>query len=496
MSDGLRRIAAGAAVAFLVALFVIALVRDFRRGPHIDEVEHLNVAVRMVRGETIFVDFAEHHSPLFYALLMPLAPNDLDNASLQAYLARARVLMNAFVALGIVSAALIVLRASGSLATALTFIGLMFAAGGLWRNGLGDVRPDSPAIGVWLAGAALVLLARRAALRGLGIGLVFLSALIAPKWPIASVVVGVYFLASIRRDRRAALEGIAAAMLPAIAGIAALAILSDLRRVVFHIFEVTGAMVGVFEGEWMFRIFPIFYGCPPLMRPLYVVPAAAVTVLALYRARNAFASPRLAGFFLALGAAALAEIRFVYPWPAIDFRYYVLWIVPASALLALLPFSAAALVRVRALIPAAAVLALVAAIDILPAKREGVDPYWRFTAWMRAQMKPGDTVWVNLRRHPIGAPSASYYWFGFHDTIPPSLRVAQTPDGRHFLPRITEEDLPPCRIARGLDRNVRFLSPPRYYGPLPAAARCFETLRVRGIVAPTVMPDVYRVSRY
>ncbi|HEX2122901.1 MAG TPA: hypothetical protein VHL59_14815, partial [Thermoanaerobaculia bacterium] len=142
---------------------------------------------------------------------------------------------------------------------------------------------------------------------------------------------------------------------------------------------------------------------------------------------------------------------------------------------------------------AAAALALVAALDILPTPRE--DSYWRLAQWMRAQMKPGETVWVHLRRHPIGTPSASYYWFGFRDTIPPSLRIAATANGRRYLPPITEHDLPPCRVARGVDRNVRFLSPSRYYGDLPVARQCFESLRARGLVTPTIMPDVFLVKR-
>ncbi|HEX2120317.1 MAG TPA: hypothetical protein VHL59_01625, partial [Thermoanaerobaculia bacterium] len=281
----MRRISAIAAIVFLTVLFVAALVRDLPRGPHVDEIEHLHAALLMDRGQRMFVDFAEHHPPLFPAMLMTLAPDGDDIDALKAYAARARVLANAFLALGIVSAALIVFRATGSLATAIAFAALTFAAGGLWRNGLGDVRPDSPAIGLWLAGAALILLAPRAAARGFGLGLIVLSALIAPKWPLASIVAGVYFLDGIRRERRAAVEGIATALLTSMAGLAALAMLSDLRLVAFHVFQITGAMVSVFDGEWMSRVFPPFFGCPPLMRPIYVVPAAAVTALALWRAR-------------------------------------------------------------------------------------------------------------------------------------------------------------------------------------------------------------------
>ncbi|HEX6099036.1 MAG TPA: hypothetical protein VF432_22175, partial [Thermoanaerobaculia bacterium] len=74
--EAARRIAAASASLFLLAVFLIFVARNRHLAPSVDEVEYLHTALRMDRGERIFTDFAQHHSPLFFAMLMPLAPEE------------------------------------------------------------------------------------------------------------------------------------------------------------------------------------------------------------------------------------------------------------------------------------------------------------------------------------------------------------------------------------------------------------------------------------
>ncbi len=269
-----RRIFIAAAFLFLAAVYLLAQWRDLGRGPHVDEVEHLHVAVLMERGERVYVDFAEHHPPLFWAMLRPLVPATEGIAAMQTLVTRARLLAGFVTAIAIFSAALIVWRASMNVWTVVTFVGLLFAAGGVWRNGLGDVRPDSMALALWWSGAALVLLAQRPTLKGLGIGLVFVASLVKPQWPLSSIVMGIVFLVQVRRSL---VRAAAVAVLVAAVGLGATALIADLRAVWFHVVTLTGAMVDLVFLPG--RTAPPFYACPPIVRPLGVLFAALIVAL-------------------------------------------------------------------------------------------------------------------------------------------------------------------------------------------------------------------------
>jgi hypothetical protein len=499
--DRLWRISVAGAFVFLTSVYLLSEWRDLDRGPHIDEVEHLHVAVLMARGERVYVDFAEHHPPLFWAMLRPLVPKSESVAAMQGFVVRARLMSGAITALGIVAAALVLWRACGNAWTVVTFVGFVFAAGGVWRNGLGDVRPDSTALGLWWAGAALVLLARRPTLRGLGLGLVFLSIIVKPQWPLSSLVIGIVFLADGIRDRRALLRSSAIAIIVAIAGLAATACLADLRAVYFHVFTLTRAMVAEAFPEGV-STRPPFFGCPPMLRPATMVPAALLVVIAWIRRRSTFGAPRLIAILLILAATSLIEILFVYPYPEVDFRFYAFWSLAAGAILALLPQSAAALLpdrtallrMLRKAIPAAGVLvALVVSLDLIDPPRMLPDRFWQSTVWMEARLRPGDTIWNGRSRHPLAAYDPNYYWFGLPEVIPVAIKLAKTETGRHFLPPITEQDLPPCRIERGLDKSVRFTGEP--FPTLPVARACFARLRDRGIFMETPFERIWMVRR-
>jgi len=499
-------VAALAAGVLLTAIYVFGCVRDLSSGPHVDEVEHLQAALRMARGERIFVDFHEHHSPLYYATLVPLVPDGEGVAVMRGYLTRARVVAGVCVAIALAIAVVLVMRATASATAGFILAALVLGAGSVWRDGLGDVRPESPSLALWWSGAALVLLGSRGVARGAGLGLVVIAALVNPKWPIVSIVVGVFFLADLWRQKRERIASLVAASVVAVAGLAAVAAFSDLRLAAFHVVELSRGMVEVAFGRDEVRAqFRPFFGCPAHLRPWAIAAAAALIAIAWARRRaTAFASPRIVAFFVAVAAASLAEIVFVYPFPIVDRRYYAFWVIPSAAVLALAARSAVALLEphvtslrtVIAAIPGAvAVLAFFISLDRVIPFEPWRDPYWASTSWIEWQMKPGDTVWLEMGRHPIGARDANYYWFGFEHVIPVALRAARAEETRRFVPAIAEQDLPPCRMERGLDAHVRFIAGPDHYAQLPVVAACFERLRARGAVSRTPLPDVWIVNR-
>jgi hypothetical protein len=497
-SGGARRITIAAAFLFLASIYIFSEWRDLQRAPHVDEVEHLHSAILIARGERPFIDFQEHHPPLFWGMLQPFITATEGTEEMHAFVNRARVFSWAITGLAVVATAFIVWRASANAWTVVTFIGFLFVSGGVWWNGMGDVRPDSAALGIWWLGAALVLLARRPSLRGAGLGLAFIASLIKPQWPISSVVLGVVFLIDVLRERRAFFIASTTAVLTSLVGIGATALLANPRVVYFHVVTMTAQMIKE-AGPAAKAFFPPLFGCPPLMRPLTIYLAVALVVLALWRARSTFGAPRLVITLLVLSTASLAEIYFVYPYPAVDFRFYSFWCVIAAAILALLPQSAVALLpasahRLRKAIPAIAVaMALLLSIEIIPAPRMQPQTYWRYAAWLEKRMQPGETIWNGIGRHPIDAHDANYYWFGMLEVVPVAMKMAQTDHGRPFLPPITERDLPPCRIERGLDRNVRFIASPLY--TLPIAYGCFARLRDSGRLQSTSYEKLWMVGR-
>ncbi len=499
--SGVERILLLAAFIFLTVVYLFAEWRDLGRGPHVDEVEHLHATVRMARGERPFLDFEEHHPPLFWGMLRPLLPASDGIAAMQTFVTRARLFSGFMTALAILSAALILRKASGDSWTMVTFLGLSFAAGGVWRNGLADVRPDSTALGFWWVGTALVLLARRPSLRGLGLGCIFVASMIKPQWPLSSIVVGVVFLIAVVRERRTFFVASGTALAVAAAGVLATASLADLRYVYFHVITLTRAMIVVNYAAAKEFYLP-YFGCPPLLRPPLISLAAAVVIAAWFRARSSFAAPRLVGTLLAIAAASLAEIYFVFPYPVVDFRYYAFWVIAAAIVLALLRQSAAALIPLhtrflaglrKAILVSVTILALLASFSIIEPERPKPDSYWVYMAWLNARIQPGETIWNGIGRHPIDAHDPSYYWFGMPDVLPVALKLALTEEGRRYLPPIGERDLPPCRIERGLDRNVRFIAVPME--TLPAARGCFVRIRDRGLLERTPYSLIWMVRR-
>ena len=493
-----QRLALSAAFVFLGALYLLASYRDLGRGPHLDEVEHLHTAARMAQGDRIYIDFAQHHPPLFHGLLMPLVGDVSTVETMRGYVTRARLLVAALAAVAIAAAALVVWRVAGNPWTVVVFVGLVFAAREIWRNGLGDVRPDTAALALWWVGAALVLCTTgrdrlSSMFGGLGVGLVFAAALMMPRWPLMSLVIGIVLLVRIGGDRRALVIASAAALLPIAAALGAISFLGGLRRTYFFAIELSQAMFAPVPTMAAAALEPAFSRCPPLLHPINVLLGAGIVAAAWFRVRSAFAERSLAPILLLLPIASLCEIRFFYPYPAIDRRYYLNWVLAAAALLALMPQAAAALLHAtsaslrKLAVPFAAVcvvLVLAAATGVVGPPPPRLAIYWRRTAWMLERMGPGDTVWLGHHR-PIGAADASYYSL-LGDVLETALRIRETENGRRFLPPIADADLPPCRLERGLEPNLRFLCEPG--DKFPSSQACFERLVQRRAIEPIPFP--------
>jgi len=481
--NALRRIGLLAAAGGLIAIYAIAFVRDLSRPPHVDEVEYLHASLRMAHGERIYVDFAEHHPPLFFASLVPLTPKSNTIAAMQAYVTRGRAAAALCAALAIAAAALFVWRATNSAVAVLTMIALTFFGGAVWRNGLADIRPDSLGLACWWSGAALALFASRGVVRGAGAGLVVLSALVIPKWPLETLVVLVFVLIDARRQL---LSTIIAAVITSGAAVAATALLADLRAVWFHVFVLTRNVVTlIYENASPPHYFDAL---PPILRPLIV----ACATLAIVFLRKA---PKTDLFLVALTVAVWIEIVWIYPAPPAP-RYYVFWCILAPMMIAIAVHRLAALRTEARVVPIVAlVLAVAGATQIIYPPYPAPAIYWRASEFMQQRLATGDSVWLETKWHPIGARDASYYWFQFSELVPAAIQLARTDRGRRFLPPIAEGDLPPCRIERGLDRRVRFIAWPERYGRLPEVAACFERLRASGRVAPTPFREIWMVSR-
>ena len=507
----IRQVTAGVALAFVIFLHVWSSAALIARAPFLDEVESLQAGVKMARGERPYKDFAEHHPPFVFAVLATFAPTT-PAGDIRAYVVGARILFAIFGGIALASAGSIMWMASRRIGAVILFLAFLLIDPSLWLRAFADVHAEAPSLALWWLGAALMLISfaeekGSAILSGLGIGLIANACLWNPKWPVTSGVMGIVFLTRIvlhwRRRRGDAIMAAGVAIAALGVGLALLAALADFRDVAGHVLGLSLAL-----ARWSKRLqamhvnvtgagptIPWVY-CPPMFRPRYVLPAAAVIVVAIFRAPRAVHSRAVTALLLALIGTTLIEIRFFYPYPMPWVQYYILWSMAGAAILALLPQSIVALLslvgstanRVSILIPiVATVVAIVAAVLMIPRSTAQPDPYWRSAAYLRSRLSASDRVWVELARYPIGARDDNYYWFGFDTFVPVAIQYAQAPIG--------EEDLPPCRLERGLEPNLRFVAAAAQYRRLPVAAACFERLRTRAIVSRTPVPNVYAVAR-
>jgi hypothetical protein len=512
----LERSAIVLAFFFLLSIHLGVIVALINKPPRLDESEQLQGSIMMARGERMYKDFAEHHSPFFSVVLWTFAPADGGDRSVDLYLVRARTVSALFGIVAIVVVAWIVWKASGKAYSAIIFVALLLSNSLLWARAFAEVRAEPPSLALWWLGTALVLLPgdesrRNTVFRGLGIGLVAQACLWNPKWPVSSVVVGVIFLLALRRQWRTSRGNVAIAVIAGItvaaSGLLVIASMIDLQAFLGSTFGLTAALVQWSRAHQLAQSahMPVpWAACPSVFRLTNIIPAAAVVVFGVWSQRHCVHNARLVWSIMAIAAASLIEIRFVYPYPALWLQYFVLWSIVGAAILALVPQVGLALLE--RLAPRSAImkkpvlvtltlLALLAATDAIPHSFNVPDPDKVSDRYLRARLGPKDTVWMDMTRFPIGSRQASYYWFGFRELVPAALKYAQTAEGRKFLPPLREEDLPPCRLERGLEPNLRFLNSRSHYDRLPIVLACFDRLEARGLVARTPFEDVYSVVR-
>ena len=115
---------------------------------------------------------------------------------------------------------------------------------------------------------------------------------------------------------------------------------------------------------------------------------------------------------------------------------------------------------------------------------------WQVISRLQTQLNSGETVWLPPTLHPIGVRDASYFWYSFQDLMVMTLSYIEHHPEETMLPRVPGSDLPPCRLARGEDRALRFFGvlPQMLYEP--QVCRCVELLLERGGVGATAIPMV------
>jgi hypothetical protein len=487
------RVLGGLAVAALLVLHLLGLVGLARRGSlDVDESEYLHAGLRMARGERIYVDFAEHHAPFLFQILSHLGHDDLG-----AYVLRARIFIGVCGVIALAAAVFMVWRATRRLYALAILLGGLMAGPPILVRAVALVRPEPPALALFLVGAVLIAVAsRRAAVGAIGVGLIAFSFFISLKWPLSSLALVLMFVvgaAPVRRNVFAAVAVACAFLLFAVS--------TDLRAY----FD----FVLVFNRE-LFRwallhrstddLAQGLYYCPAILRPRFVLPAAALVAFAAVRCRDAFADVRVVWGSLLLLATSLIEIRFVYAYPLVWPQYFIVWALAASAIFAFVPQAVVALVP-TAVKPVARSVAVVFTLIALlhgvmgySGTGVGADPVSISNARLVAALGPGDTVFLGSHRHPLGVHDASYYWFGFNNVVPAALAFGKTPRGRAILPPIREEDLPPCRLERGLEPHLRFVGG-ETFAALPIVEGCVRRLRASGILVPTNVYLVFRVRR-
>lgn len=486
------RVLGGLAFAGLLMLHLAGLVGLANRGSlDVDESEYLHAGLRMARGERIYVDFAEHHAPFLFQILSRLGHDDLG-----AYVRRSRVFIGVCGAVALAAAAFLLWRATRKLYAPAILLGGMMAGPWILERAFALVRPEPPALALFLLGALLIAGAsRRAAAGAIGVGLIAFSFFVSLKWPLSSLALVLMFLVGAAPVRRIVFAAVAVAC-----AFLLFAASTDLRAYFDFVLVFNRE---IFRWALLHRSTDdlaqgLFY-CPDILRPQFVLPAAALVAFAAVRFRDAFADVRVVWGSLLLLATSLIEIRFVYAYPLVWPQYFIVWALAASAIFAFVPQA------VVTLVPAAVkpVARSVAVVFTLMAVLQGImgypgtggpDPVSISNARLVAALGPGDTVFLGSLRHPLGVHDASYYWFGFHNVVPTALEFAKTPRGRAMLPPIREDDLPPCRLERGLEPHLRFVGGETFVS-MPIVQGCVQRLRASGILVPTNVYLVYRVRR-
>lgn len=482
-------IAAAVLLGAVLLLHVYSVVVRAEREPHMDETEYLHAGWMVRNGERLYETFFEHHSPFLFATLAALAPEG-EAVPAQPYFVRARWLTG-FAGLVALATFAFALSRGAPEAPALG-VALLFATGAQWLRGFAEVRAEAFALAFFWAGAALVLRAGRV-WSGIGLALVFSASLWNPKWPLASIAIGLVFLYRARGELRAyaaAFGGIALAFV-------ALALIVPLDVWWFFNFDVNLALSRAVANtqealDTYFAGGEPFLFVPDAFQPLIMVPAAAIVAAALAIKRDISRA-----WPLMLLAGAFLELRFFLPWPAIWSHYYLMWSVASAAVLSVVPVSAELLLRrfgvsetlatsTRIAVSGCAMLLVAAHVVAVRPVTGDAATYWVSERAIRERLRPGDVVWIEPPRHPVTIRDAHYYWFSVGQMLPAAARMRETDRGRRYLP--PTDDLPVCSPPA----NLKFTLDPRR-PKLRREGACMDRLIETGQVRKTVFADVWEV---
>jgi hypothetical protein len=486
------------AVAVAVILIVQAIVvwRALPRAIDHDEGEHLRAAAWMASGKTLYRDFAENHTPFLYMILSPLAPTSSDDvAATRHYVMVARTLSTIAGIAAVFCIAAIAFELTGDAMAVLLVLAALLATGWTWLRAVADVRSEPYTLLLFWAGALLIVRAstsssRRAILAaGAGIGLIAVADLWNPKWPLESLVIlGLYAALLLRnaKQRSSIVASVAIAVaLPLVALCIALRV-TTLRDLVFFSFTYAAAVSRWYRGAVTATSAGGFAFCPTWLMPWFAIAAA---VIVIWRRRNFL-------FVLLLALATTIEVVFLYPYPHLWPQYLVMW---ACVIVLLYGVALEAIGNaignrpaVRAIVAAVIVIAFVAHEWQHVTTSTG-ETQWRTMADLQRRLGPGEAAWVRPEDLPAATSAGAYYWYAFDDQVPFSLAYARTAAASGFLPPLGDDDLPPCRILRGIDTmHVRLLDS-RAVHNLPASKRCMAELLQLGTIRKIPGTPIYEV---
>lgn len=482
-----------AAVAAILIVQAIVVWRALPRALDHDEGEHLRAAAWMASGKTLYRDFAENHTPFLYMILAPLAPATSDDiAATRRYTVLARALSAIAGVAAVLCIAAIAFHLTGDAMAILPILGVLLATSWTWLRGVADIRSEPYTLLLFWAGALLVVRAsssssRRALLAaGAGIGLIAIADLWNPKWPLESLVILGWYAAHLykRASPRYVLSSLAIAGSSPLAALLIALRETTLRELIFYCFTYASAVSRWYRGAEGAMPSGGFAFCPPWLMPWTAIVVAAIVI---WRRRNIV-------FVLLLLTAATIEVFILYPYPHLWPQYLVMWACVVALLYGVAIAGVCTRPAVRVIVAAVIVIGFAAHDWPHVIHDIGERPWQRMTA-LRRLLAPGEAAWVRPEELPAATAAGSYYWYAFDDQVPFTLRYARMEAARGFLPALRDEDLPPCRILRGLDTmHVRLLDS-RAVHNLPASRQCMAELARRGSIRRVINSPIWEVVR-
>jgi len=479
------------AIAIILIVQAIVVWRALPRAIDHDEGEHLRAAAWMASGKTLYRDFAENHTPFLYMILSPLAPGPSDDiAATRHYTMVARALSTLAGIAAVFCIAAIAFQLTGDGMAVLAVLAALLATSWTWLRGVADVRSEPYTLLLFWAGALLVIRAsastRRAILTaGAGIGLIAVADLWNPKWPLESLVIlGLYATYLLRNTARNIVASLAiAAALPLVALCVALRV-TTLRDLIFFSFTYAAAISRWYRDAVAGTTAGGFDFSPAWLMPWLALVAALIVI---WRRRNFL-------LILLLVLATTIEVLFLYPYPHLWPQYLVMWACVIALLYGVALEAIGSRPAVRAIVAAAIVIAFVAH-DWQRMTMSPREAHWQTMAGLQRLLGPGEAAWVRPEELPTAVSAGGYYWYAFADQVPFSLAYARTAAANGFLPLLRDDDLPPCRILRGIDtQHVRLLDG-RAVRNLPASKQCMNQLLRRGAIRSIPGTPVWEVVR-